>query len=403
MRSNISRILYRILALFYYFVGWVLNFLPNKSKRIIFSQTNGRYSGNSRYLFEYLSDEGRDVRWLYDSKAQLLKIPDEYRLNAIPRNSLSSFFYAIRAEIVVISYAGSDFGILWNAFCHKYVLGLWHAITVKQIALLDEKFTDRMVRKYLRRETSKYDAQICSSDIDRYVTAASHGIDVRKVYVTGLPKADRYMKMMSSKYIDLDDKKFEILYAPTFRDYDNLRDLFFPFGDFKKKELLSFFDLRPDIRIYLRPHPSDLKSNIQAKDLEKTFPDNIVYYSQKVCDDIDEMLHIFDAIITDYSSIYLEPLLGDVPCIFVPYDLDKYIETRGLAYDYDMVTPGPKVYSLDELMRAILEAENGAPKFREKRALVKDMFFKYKDDGACNRIARQVLGLSNMDKMKLTK
>lgn len=374
--------------------GRLAKFLPTKSQQVLFSQAGGRYNGNSRYLFEYLCEQKCDVRWLYDSISQFKKIPSCYQKNAIKRTSCKGLFCAISARQFVISYGGSDFGYLWFFVRHRFVLGLWHAITVKHIALLDAKFTNSMADKYLKRETKYYDAQLSSSDIDRYVTCAAHGIDIRKVYATGLPKVDQYVRSNAKRTTKINVNGIvKILYAPTFRDYADVGNLFFRFSDFDITQLQYFFARNQCVQIYLRPHPGDLESNQQAQALASQFSENIVYYSQEICDDIDEVLYQFDTIISDYSSIYVEPLLGDTPCIFVPFDYDKYMATRGLAYDYHMVTPGPKVNSFAEFSQALDEALQGAPKWAEKRQLVADIFFKYKDDGACRRIAEEVLGL----------
>lgn len=397
MKKLVKRIIYRTLTSILSLAGFFLQWLPTRRDLILFSQANERYNGNSRYLFEYLCDKGCNVFWLYTSDKQRDSAEEKYRKAFISRRSLKALHLVVRCDCAVISYAGSDFGFFWHIIKWHYVVGLWHAITVKQIALLDNKFTQKISKNYLKNETLFYNSQTSSSDIDRYITSCSHGIDVRNVFVTGNPKTDKYV--ISLNKISRSEKinSSKILYAPTFRDYVGHDSLFFSFSNFSPCQLAKLFHSNKNLKIYLRPHPADSKSIQQAIDLERLYPDNIIHFSQQVCDDVDEALWQFNVIITDYSSIYLEPLLGDTPCIFVPFDYDKYMETRGLAYDYEMVTPGPKVHSFEELTAAIDDAINGAPQWAQKRKLVTDMFFKYKDAGACKRIAEQVLGLEIKD------
>ena len=363
-------------------------FYLKKSKQIIFSQARSRYSGNSKYLFEYLAENGYRVYWLYTDDIQKDKIPIKYNEHLIYRKSFKGFIHAIKSQFFVITHGSSDLGLLWHIAKHNTVLNLWHGICIKNIALVDVKFKE-IDNKYIKNETGYYSYMTVSSDIDRYVTSASHCVDVRNVLTTGNPRTDHYIRCKKTTVKTKTDS-VKILYAPTFRDYELECDLFFPYLDFTLEKLSQFFSVNQNLKIYLRPHPSDAKSNIQAEALEQNFPNNIIYYSQQICDDIDEYMHIFDTVITDYSSIYIEPLLADIPCIFAPFDYNKYMQTRGLAYNYNLVTPGPKVNSFKEMLNSIEEAVLGAPEWNLHRNIACNMFFKYKDDGACERIAKEV-------------
>ncbi len=361
----------------------------NKKDLIIFSQSKSRYSGNSRYFFEYLVKNGFNTYWLYTDEVQKNKIPEICEGHLIRRNTVKGFKVALNAKYFVISYSGSDLGYIWYIAKNNTVISLWHAIGIKNVALIDEKFSNQISNNYLNSETSNYSFMTVSSDIDRYTTSSSHGIDIRKVIVTGNPKTDYYLQSLNAKGTS---KGTKVLYAPTFRDYELKTELFFPFTDFTLDNLKDFFNEYPDIKIYLRPHPSDFKSIKQATQLQENFPENVLNFSSQVCDDIDEYMFQFDIVITDYSSIYMEPLLADVPCIFIPFDYDYYIETRGLAYNYESITPGPIVSTFSELTHSIEAALNGAPEWADKRKIVKNIFFKYEDDQACYRIAQQVFG-----------
>ena len=72
--------------------------------------------------------------------------------------------------------------------------------------------------------------------------------------------------------------------------------------------------------------------------------------------DIYSYLDLIDIVITDYSSIGFDFLLWDRPVIFFPYDLDYYKNhDRKLIFDYEKFTPGPKVYTIEDLEDIILE------------------------------------------------
>ena len=172
------------------YIGW-----PKDKSLILFSQANSRYSGNSRELFEFLCKKKLNVIWLYTDEYQRNSAGSEFHNNFIKRNSLQGFILTLKAKKIVISYAGSDFGWYWLYLKSSIVISLWHAIMIKHVALLDNKFTSRMISEYLKNETYYYTYQMVSSDVDRYLTSSSHGIDVRKVLPLGNPKTDKYIRL----------------------------------------------------------------------------------------------------------------------------------------------------------------------------------------------------------------
>lgn len=375
--------------------GWecagriIVALVPVRRGTILFGQYGERYNGNSKIFFEFLLDEGGDPYWLYTSNAQLEKIPKRGRYRAVPLRSFRGFRLAAQSEFAVISHGGGDFMEMWHLTKHRTVLNLWHGITIKNLGALF--FDNREFERYFKKNPKYYSLTVASSDIDRYVTAAAQQVDTRTVFVTGTPRQDNYIRRYRAR--EKSELK-KILYAPTHRDYPLKSGLFFPFADYTHKSLSRFLESHPTVRLYLRPHPYDRTSVEQAEELERAFPEKVIHYSQAILDDIDEELQNFDLIVTDYSSIFMEPLLTDTPLIFVPFDIDRYAETRGFCYPYEMVTPGPKAESFAQFAIEAEKALSGQDKWGEKRKLVKELFFRYDDSDCCRRIATEVLRLT---------
>ena len=90
--------------------------------------------------------------------------------------------------------------------------------------------------------------------------------------------------------------------------------------------------------------------------------------------------------ITDYSSVYFDFLLLDRPIIFIPFDIKEYSK-RGFALEpYDFWTPGPKVYSLNELIKELKVFINNPEYYNKERKTVNHLVNTYKDGKSCERV-----------------
>jgi CDP-glycerol glycerophosphotransferase len=157
-----------------------------------------------------------------------------------------------------------------------------------------------------------------------------------------------------------------ILYAPTWRRYSETK--FFPFDDFDLQDFNEFLN-EHKIVILLRGHVSE------RGDQENLFSTRIINSGFDVFENVYSILNSIDLLITDYSSIYLDFLLLDGPCMFIPYDLDLYRRKGGfLLEDYEDWTPGPKIHSYEDFKKSILEIRNGKDQFSEKRNHLRRIF-----------------------------
>jgi hypothetical protein len=66
--------------------------------------------------------------------------------------------------------------------------------------------------------------------------------------------------------------------------------------------------------------------------------------------DINELMTVSDICITDYSSVAFEFSLFERPLLFFVFDLEEYIDDRGLYYDFNEVTPGPLCKTTEDMI-----------------------------------------------------
>ena len=105
----------------------------------------------------------------------------------------------------------------------------------------------------------------------------------------------------------------------------------------------------------------------------------IRFLNEDRVEDIMEVLAMFDLLITDYSSIYIDYLLLERPMLFLPYDREDYLKTRGFNFDYDEVTPGPKPKSYAEFLNSIEGLLYNEMNYVENRKKIERKFNKIQE------------------------
>ena len=111
--------------------------------------------------------------------------------------------------------------------------------------------------------------------------------------------------------------------------------------------------------------------------------------------DIYPTLPLFDALITDYSSLFSDFLLLDRFIIFLVYDLEKYKIEMGLFDDFDEMTPGPKVFTNEQLVAELEKILKGKDEYKDRRREVKKIFYKNPDGHSAQRIVDFIKRTSN--------
>ena len=353
--------------------------VKNKKKRKpdprvwIFSSTdNSHYNYNSRYLFEYVRAELPEITpyFVINDDQLRRKLSEQYgEKYFIETNSGQGIQKVLEAGVWFTSAGLPVYGTHLNR--DRVIVNLWHGIPLKKIALMDPNL-GKMARVYFRKIfTENYTWILTCSKALIPIMAESFAIEQEKIKVWGQPRNDMLFKENAAKeilkkiYPDLPEYRGIILYAPTFRDYASTE--LFPFEDYDKDKLEAFLE-KEKLLICLRTHISEKGT------AEKYLSGRVVYLVNEQMEDIMEILNIFDLLITDYSSIYIDYLILNRPMIFLPYDKEKYLQGRGMNFEYDKVTPGAKPESLREFMDRIHETFSGKDPYFAERQRCNDFF-----------------------------
>ena len=251
------------------------------------------------------------------------------------------------------------------------IVNLWHGVPLKRIALCEENVS-LIARLYFRKVFSdNYKYIVTTSENLIHIMANSFEVEKNKVKVWGQPRNDMLLQpdlwIESLEEIVPNIKKYKkaIIYAPTYRD--DKKTKWFNFQDFDINVLKTYLK-ENGILLCLRAHLED-EGLYGVCD-----GDNIIDLSSKVIDDITSYLYLFDMLITDYSSMYIDYLLLDRPMIFLPYDKEEYLLSRGMNFEYDAVTPGAKPSNFKEFLNEIDKGLFGKDIYIKEREKVNYFF-----------------------------
>lgn len=184
------------------------------------------------------------------------------------------------------------------------------------------------------------------------VYAEVFGIEEGAVVPTGLPRIDTFLDEVKAKETvdafyranpDLRGKRL-ILFAPTFRGR-GIRDAYYDYERLDFDELYEYCG--EDTVILFRMHhfvtePTPIPAQYRDRMRDfSTFPNG------------NDLLHVVDLLVTDYSSIIYEYSLLRRPMLFFAYDKDTYATTRGFHRDYVETAPGKVCTTFAQFMEAL--------------------------------------------------
>ena len=355
----------------------------------LFSSTdNSHYNYNSRYLFEYVKENLPEITPLFvinDSELRNSLSSKYGKQYFIETESIQGIRQALSAGVWFTSAGLPAYGT--GLHKKRLIINLWHGVPLKKIALLDPNLK-KAARIYFKKIFSEnYTCILTTSHELIPLMARSFAVSEDKIKVWGQPRNDGLFQkndcreILGQLFPDLPEYTKTVLYAPTFRDYGQVQ--LFPFKDFDQKQLEAFLDEK-NILLFIRTHVAEQGS--AAPYLGK----RIRFLGNEQAEDVTGILNIFDCLITDYSSIYIDYLLTDKPMIFLPYDRQQYLDGRGMNFDYDDVTPGPKPETFNDFLDALSPKEDF---WKSERTRVNRLFNEIQHPCAadiCNKVLKMI-------------
>ena len=307
--SKIKKIVIKIAIFVLNVVYLPLKLLRTKNKITYISRQSNSPSIDFELLFSRIKQLDSNVE-----QVMLTRKIEKGLLNKLKYafHTLKQMYHIATSKVVIVD----TYIIPVSVLKHKKelkVIQIWHALgAIKKFGyqvIGKQEGSSDVVAKSMKMHNN-YDLITCSSSTTAKFYSEAFNTDINKIKVLGMPRVDYILNTNKNEEIlDMNpsykDKK-TILYIPTFR----------------KKEKIQLEDLIQKVdntkyNLIIKLHPLD-NTKVDEKYLVKG--DFSTY----------DLMHFADYIITDYSATAIEASLLQKPLFLYVYDIDTYVEKRGL-------------------------------------------------------------------------
>lgn len=354
-----------------------------KGDKILFaSGSRAEIGGNEQFVYERMVERGLDKQF---------KFYFDFKPSIDTKRSFAKKFRFTRllatCDVIMIDDYYPDI-YKFDYDPRVKVIQLWHACgAFKSLGF------ERMDKSGAPPLNTRVHKCYTHMPVSSYHSALHHAegfcIDESKFYPVGIPRTDIFFdeeykkKTIARMYEEFPRAKTAkkvYLYAPTFRG-DNALNAYFPFEKIDFEKWGEFLKERDEYLI-IKMHPF-VREKIQIPEKYKDYMCDAASYRE-----VNDILFIVDALITDYSSIIYEfSLLGGRPMYFFAFDQRMYEATRDFYEPYEETVPGKIVKTFDELLDALAKEEYSKEALE---AFVKKNF-TYTDGKATDRVIDQLI------------
>ncbi|MGW7854185.1 bifunctional glycosyltransferase/CDP-glycerol:glycerophosphate glycerophosphotransferase [Staphylococcus xylosus] len=300
-----------------------------KKKSILMLGYDYSFTGNSKYLFEYLKNKYTN-NFLKIATFNT-NVPEEYRVE--PRSQ--EFFETFYSSNIII--AESWIPLAFRKKEGQKWIQLWHGTPFKK--MLFDTNEIKMIslnpnhKVQQKKDISRWDYLLSDSRAAKEKFQSSFDIDESKILNSGYPRNQWLVENKDNNELINDIKiknnipleKKVILYAPTWRDYN------YKIAEKNKnKKYMADFgkilnQLGNDYIIINKAHTMDSQPswNVGMK--------NVITVNNNT--NIQELIISSDVIVTDYSSIFFDAIHINKPFYLLMKDFPEFDLVRGIYND----------------------------------------------------------------------
>jgi hypothetical protein len=361
-------------------LGWgvlapVALLMPRRRDWIaVIGRDDGRFVDNCKYfLLQGAASLDRGMRMAFvTERRETAAALREAGYEALVFPDPACVGYLLRTGTTVVD--SNEWWFRWRRFLllGSKLVQLWHGVGFKRIE--NDKWRNeakgwltsglllrlRLLKRLLTGRFVRYDLVATTSAFyrDRVFAPAFHA---RLFPVTGYPRntfgrlpgragelawwnVDPSLAERARRWVE--DGRRIVLVAPTFRDSRATPMSLDP----ATVAMIDRFCEEQRVEMVFKFHSHERgASSIRGLHLHQCAPESDLY----------PLFPLASALVTDYSSIYMDFLLLDRPVLFFVPDLDEYLATdRQLQFDFEEMTPGPKATDWEALVANLKEQWN---------------------------------------------
>lgn len=358
---------------------------------------SGMFSGNERAVFEEIKDDPR-IRKIVLTRDRPVEV-DGVEVEVMPLESPLGQHRLMRSGSIFIKHSPTRNLVYPVAGDLHNIINLWHGIPFKRIGYASQDMQGRLGG--IAAEHAKCRAVISSSKVDTLAMASAfYPLSINEVWNTGLPRNDFILRETGRLPLDMQAQlealstmvagRRLVLFMPTFRNAQE--DGYYLFSDEQKRFLRGWLQ-RHNAVLGMREHMAD-SARVYTDQLRELDPLDL---SDAHFPNVEMLYRVSAALVTDYSSCFIDYMLTDKPAVSFAYDLERYLGVeRGAFYDLDFVFPGAVCRSFEQLAAALdtlfePRSVHQAAELDWKRRL----FFDHIDDRSAARVVERVRQLSD--------
>ena len=347
----------------------------------VFGNIHG-FRDNPRYLAEYILHHRPDigVTWIAqdDEEAQAVRsaglkvtlrgLPDARRVQR-------------HAGVAVLTHGFRDLDL--QHLGGARLVFVWHGTPLKRIALdvrvgarrrSFARIASHIVRFAHRRSFGLVSMFVASGQLEQRRLITAFAASVRRVPNIGSPRFDVIRGGSEYDLIVHGDLRAQLGYGPHDWIVLWLPTHRLEYGDERWLPRLTDEDVErtfggTDIKLLVKPHP-----RADWDVFRDRLPTNGPRVRLLPVTDVDVncLLHVADALISDYSSVVCDYAILNRPIYFLAPDVDTYADNRGLYDPYETLTDNRHHSDWPSLLTAI-RADMESPEGGEGRYLVERM------------------------------
>lgn len=360
------------------------------------------FSDNARALFEYsLSIKLNNfykLVWIVKDPKEYQDYQKYYNVVFLPFDGSISLDKRIRDQYYKVLCLAKYFfftdayGFVRNCRKDQIRVQLWHGCGFKK----------RLSKVAC---SNRYDYMTVTSDLYARLHAEEFGLKIEQLIVTGLPKEDWLFEpkkhIFNLLHIPLATKY--VFWLPTYRfsektmnkpvDGNLYEETGLPLIDsYKKLEELNEKLVKDNTILIIKIHPFQDEDAIHVEQFSNIIKlDNEILIKNDI--QINQVLGMADALVSDYSSTAVDYLMLNRPMAFLIEDVKSYSDNRGYIFD-DVLKwlPGRLVTDFCGFSEFFDEVAENYDSTKEKRNDLLKKMHKYKDNNSCKRVM-QTLGI----------